>query len=128
MKLLVDSHLLIWAASAFDRLSPKARAILGDQDNVLFFSAASLWELSIKAARHPDTFKVDPRRMRRNLLNNGWLELPVTSEHGVATFDLPQTHKDPFDRILVAQAMVEGFALLTADAVLAAYGSPVIEV
>lgn len=101
---------------------------MGDQDNVLFFSAASLWEISIKAARHPDTFKVDPRRMRRNLLNNGWLELPVTSEHGVATFDLPQIHKDPFDRILVAQAMVEGFALLTADAVLATYGSPVVEV
>ena len=128
MKLLVDSHLLIWAASAFDRLSPRARALLGDQDNVLFFSAASLWELSIKAARHPDTFKVDPRRMRRNLLNNGWKELPVTSEHAVATFDLPQIHKDPFDRILVAQAIVEGFALLTADAVLATYGSPVIDV
>lgn len=128
MNLLVDSHLLIWAASAFGRLSPKAQTLLEDKDNTLFFSAASLWEISIKAARHPDTFKVDPRRMRRNLLNNDWRELPVTSEHGVATFDLPPIHKDPFDRILVAQATVEGFALLTADAVLGTYGSPVIKV
>lgn len=128
MKLLIDTHLLIWAASAVDRLSPRARGLMEDEDNALIFSAASLWEISIKAARHPDTFKVDPHRTRRNLLNSGWSELPVTSEHGVATFSLPSIHKDPFDRILVAQAIVEGITLLTADEVLATYGSPVIKV
>ena len=97
------------------------------EENTLLFSAASIWELTIKATRHPDTFRVDPRLLRRNLLNNGWEELPITSEHGVATKDLPQI-KDPFDRILVAQAIVEGLALLTADSVLASYGAPVISV
>jgi len=128
MRLLIDSQLLVWSAGSFSRLSPRARTLMEIEENTLLFSAASIWELTIKATRHPDTFRVDPRLLRRNLLNNGWEELPITSEHGVATRDLPQIHKDPFDRILVAQAIVEGAALLTADSVLATYGSPVISV
>lgn len=128
MKLLIDSQLLVWSAGSFSRIPPKARALMDIKGNALVFSAASIWELTIKATRHPDTFKVDPRRLRRNLLNNGWNELFITSEHGVATRGLPLIHKDPFDRILVAQAIVEDMALLTADVVLATYGSPVIGV
>jgi PIN domain nuclease of toxin-antitoxin system len=128
MRLLIDSQLLVWSAGSFARLSPKARGFMEIPGNTLIFSAASIWELTIKASRHPDTFKVDPRRLRRNLLNNGWEELVITSEHGVATKELPPIHKDPFDRILVAQATVEDLFLLTADTVLASYGAPVIGV
>lgn len=128
MKLLIDSQLLVWSAGSPARISAKGRALMDNEKNTLVFSAASIWELAIKAARHPDTFKVDPRRLRRNLLNNRWEELPITSEHGVATQGLPSIHNDPFDRILVAQAVVEDMLLLTADSVLATYGSPVVGV
>ncbi len=128
MRLLIDSQLMVWSAGSLSKLSPRARTLMEIEDNTLVFSAASIWELTIKATRHPDTFRVDPRLLRRNLLNNGWEELAITSEHGVATKNLAQLHKDPFDRILVAQAIVEGLALLTADSVLASYGAPVISV
>ena len=89
------------------------------------FSSASLWEISIKRSLGRTDFKVDPRRLWRMLLVNGYRELPVTSEHAVAVNDLPPLHKDPFDRILVAQARVEGLTLLTADKAIAKYGDGV---
>ena len=128
MRLLIDSQLLVWSAGSPARISGKGRALMNSAENTLVFSAASIWELAIKAARHPNTFKVDPRRLRRNLLNHGWKELPITSEHGVATQGLPSIHNDPFDRILVAQALVEDMLLLTADTILATYGEPVVGV
>src|SRR4051812_21414133 len=128
MKLLIDSQLLVWSAGSPSRISARGRVLMDNRENALLFSAASIWELAIKAARHPNTFRVDPRRLRRNLLNNGWKELPITSKHGVAMQGLPAIHNDPFDRILVAQATVEDMFLLTADTVLATYGTPVIGV
>lgn len=125
MKLLLDTHLLLWAAGEPSRLSKEARNLINDPDNELFFSAASLWEVSIKRGLGRKDFKADPRLLRRGLLDNGYGELPIHSDHVVVLDSLPGIHKDPFDRILVAQAVVEGFALLTTDAQLAKYAGPV---
>ena len=125
MNLLLDTHLLLWAAGEPQRLSAKARALLLDSANQLVFSSASLWEISLKNGLERPDFNVDPRRLWRMLLVNGYRELPVTSEHAVAVNDLPPLHKDPFDRIFVAQARVEGLTLLTADKAVAKYGDGV---
>jgi PIN domain nuclease of toxin-antitoxin system len=125
LNLLLDTHLLLWAASEPQRLSAKARALLLDPSNQLVFSSASLWEIAIKNGLERSDFNVDPRRLWRMLLVNGYRELSVTSEHTVAVNDLPLLHKDPFDRILVAQARIEGLTLLTADKMVAKYGDGV---
>jgi PIN domain nuclease of toxin-antitoxin system len=125
MKLLLDTHLLLWAAGEPDRLSGEALALIETSENELFFSAASLWEISIKSGLGRSDFSVSPRLLRRGLLDNGYAELPISGEHAVATDGLPPLHKDPFDRILIAQATVEGITLLTADAIVARYGGPV---
>lgn len=125
MKLLLDTHLLLWAAGAQEQLPALARALIVDPENELLFSAASLWEIAIKRALGRDDFQVNARLLRRGLLDNGYSELPIRSEHAVAIDTLPPIHKDPFDRILVAQAMVEGIALLTVDPVVAGYSGPV---
>lgn len=125
MKLLLDTHLLLWAAGEPERLSPEALALLDAPENELVFSAASLWEITIKRGLGRSDFKVDPRLLRRGLLDNGYSELPIASEHAVAIDSLPPIHKDPFDRILVAQATVEGITLLTADELVAQYPGPV---
>lgn len=121
MKLLLDTHVLLWAAGSPVQLPPEARAMLEDPDNALLFSAASLWEIAIKRSLGRADFQVDARVLRRGLLDNGYQELPITSEHAVFIDSLPPIHKDPFDRILVAQATVEGITLLTADALVAQY-------
>ncbi len=125
MKLLLDTHVLLWAAGQPDQLSSAALALLADPDNDLMFSAASLWEIAIKRGLDRDDFRIDPSVLRRSLLDNGYTELPITSEHAVAVVGLPALHKDPFDRILVAQANVEGITLLTADALVARYPGPI---
>ena len=121
MKLLLDTHLLLWAAESFEHLPPDARILMSDPENELFFSVASLWEIVIKNGLGRKDFRVDPRMLRRGLLDNGYNELPILSEHAVAIGTLPPIHKDPFDRLLVAQAMVEGIILLTSDAYVAEY-------
>lgn len=128
MKLLLDTQLLLWAAGQPERLSARARKLLDDPGNELLFSAASLWEVAIKSTLGREDFQVEPRLLRRGLLDNGYVELPVTSEHAVGIDTLPPHHKDSFDRLLVAQALVEGVVLLTADAQLARYPGPVREV
>ena len=126
MRLLLDTHLLLWlAADASQRLSAEAIRLAADPANELVFSAASLWEIAIKQARGRSDFQVDPHAFRRNLLLNGYAEMPVTSEHAVAVADLPPLHKDPFDRILIAQSIVEGLTLVTADPMVAKYPAPI---
>ena len=98
---------------------------MGASENELFFSVASLWEIAIKCGLGRDDFKVDARVLRRSLLDNGYSELPISSEHVVAIDALPPIHKDPFDRLLVAQATVEGITLLTVDSRVADYPGPV---
>ena len=125
MKLLLDTHLLLWVAGQPDRLSPEARKFIDNPDNELLFSAASLWEVVIKRGLGRDDFKVDARLLRRGLLDNGYSELPVVSDHVVAIDSLPAIHKDPFDRVLIAQATVEGITLLTTDFLVAKYPGPI---
>lgn len=125
MKLLLDTHLLLWAAGQPDRLSAEARGLIESWDHEIVFSAASIWEVVIKTGLGREEFKIDARVLRRGLLDNGYDELPIGSEHVVATENLPLIHQDPFDRILVAQAQVEGITLLTADPVVARYPGPV---
>ena len=125
MKLLIDTHLLLWAYDRPQQLPKAAAASLADPANDLLFSAASIWEVAIKSSRMGSRFTVDPRRLRRALLDNGYLELPITSEHAIAIQSLPPLHKDPFDRILIAQATVEGITLLTSDRQVAKYPGPI---
>jgi len=125
MKLLLDTHLLLWALQDSLRLSAEARALIEGEENILLFSAISMAEVAIKnALRRPD-FEIDPHIVRRTLIDDGYLELPLTGAHAVAVAGLPPIHKDPFDRLLVAQAMVEGITLITADAVVGQYAGPV---
>jgi PIN domain nuclease of toxin-antitoxin system len=125
LKLLLDTQILLWAAGQPDRLSAAARKLLNNPRNELLFSAASLWEIAIKSSLGRKDFSVEPRLLRRGLLDNGYTELPVTSEHAVGIDALPPVHKDPFDRLLLAQALSEGVTLVTGDALLARYPGPV---
>ncbi len=125
MKLLLDTHLLLWAAGQPDRLPIAARVLIEDPRNEPIFSAASLWEIAIKSQLGRDDFRVDARLLRRGLLDNGYGEFAITSEHAVAIDGLPPIHKDPFDRMLVAQSMVEGITLWTTDPLVARYPAPV---
>jgi PIN domain nuclease of toxin-antitoxin system len=125
MKLLLDTHVLLWAAGEPRRLSKQARALIDNPDNELLFSAASLWEVAIKRGLGREDFKVDARLLRRGLLDNDYRELPIISDHVVATESLELIHRDPFDRILVAQATVEGITLLTIDALVSQYPGPI---
>lgn len=125
MKLLLDTHLLLWAAGEPRRLSRQARGLIDNPGNELFFSPASLWEVVIKRGLRRSDFKVDARVLRRGLLDNGYGELPIVSDHVVAIDSLPPIHKDPFDRVLVAQATVEGITLLTTDSLLSQYPGPI---
>ena len=125
VKLLLDTHLLLWAANEPKRLPKAARVLIEDLENDLLFSAASMWEITIKCSLGREDFRVDARLLRRGLLDNGYTELPITSEHAINVDHLPSTHKDPFDRILVAQATVEGITLLTNDRKLVNYPGPI---
>ena len=125
MNLLLDTHLLLWAAGAPDRLPAVARDLIEDPGNILIFSVASLWEIAIKRGLGRDDFRVDPRLLRRGLIDNGYAELAITSEHVVTVDSLPPLHRDPFDRLLIAQATAEGVTLLTSDEALAAYPGPI---
>ena len=122
---LLDTHLLLWAASQPERLSKKTVELLSEPTSGVMFSSASVWEVAIKSNLGRRDFQVDARLFRRGLLENGYAELPIETDHTLAILDLPDLHKDPFDRIQVAQARVEGLVLLTTDPVVADYGSPV---
>jgi PIN domain nuclease of toxin-antitoxin system len=125
MKFLLDTHLLLWAAGSPRRLSTQARKLLVDTDHQLFFSAASIWEITIKRGLGRADFQVEPALLRRGLLDNDYQELPIRSEHALAIEALPPIHKDPFDRMLVSQARTEGFTLLTSDPIVAQYPGPI---
>ena len=128
MKYLLDTHLLLWAASEPDKLSKSAKQIIQSTENILLFSAASMWEITIKNSLGRKDFTVDARLLKRGLLDNGYQELPITSHHAIAVNRLPTIHKDPFDRILIAQASVEGFILLTSDSIVAQYDGAITHV
>jgi len=123
MKVLLDTHILLWAAA--NTLPKKAVSYFSDKENTLLFSSASIWEIIIKKGLNRPDFRVDPSALYRGLLDNGYTEISITSRHVLLVADLPSLHKDPFDRILLAQARAEGAMLLSSDSVLSQY-SPVI--
>jgi PIN domain nuclease of toxin-antitoxin system len=125
MKLLLDTHILLWAAGKSEKLSEGTRGLLIDQGNDLVFSVASLWEIAIKSGLGRDDFRVDAALLRRELRINGYEELPIAGEHVLAVTNLPALHKDPFDRLLIAQATVEGMTLVTSDPLVAEYPGPI---
>jgi PIN domain nuclease of toxin-antitoxin system len=125
MRLLLDTHLLLWTVGPDERLSSEARELIADPGNEPLFSIASLWEAAIKRSLRREDFQVDLRLLRRGLLDHGFEQLSITAEHTLAVADLPPLHRDPFDRMLVAQSIVEGVILLTADPAVARYPAPV---
>jgi PIN domain nuclease of toxin-antitoxin system len=112
-------------SKGIEHLPSDAQMLMSNPENELFFSVASLWEIVIKCGLGREDFKVDSRVLRRSLLDNDYHELPILSEHAVAISALPSIHKDPFDRLLVAQAIVEGITLLAADIQVAKYPGPI---
>jgi PIN domain nuclease of toxin-antitoxin system len=118
VRVLLDTHLLLWALAAPARLPPEARRVIRDAD--VYVSAASIWEISVKAAL--GKLRADPREVLAALEPAGFLSLPIVGEHAARVASLPPVHRDPFDRLIVAQALVEPMRLLTDDAVLGAYG------
>lgn len=124
MTYLLDTHLLLWSAIAPSRLSAEARALISDPANELSYSAASIWEVAIKATLGREGFDVDPAALRDGLRANGYGELAIDGRHAAAVTLLPPLHRDPFDRLLVAQARVESMILLTSDETIASYGAP----
>jgi PIN domain nuclease of toxin-antitoxin system len=125
MRLLVDTHLLLWAAARSRRLPKLARRLLEDSAHEVYFSAASLWEIVIKTTLRRAEFKVDVALLRSALAEMGFAELPVSGAHAERLASLPPIHKDPFDRMLVAQSLAEPLVLLTNDTLLARYGDTV---
>jgi PIN domain nuclease of toxin-antitoxin system len=125
MRLLLDTHVLLWTIAESRRLSSTARALIGEPDNALTFSSVSLWEVAIKAERGRDDFRIDVSSLRRSLFDNEYAELSMTGAHAVALGSLPPIHRDPFDRMLVAQAIAEGLTLVTSDPAVAKYPGPI---
>ena len=125
MTLLLDTHVLLWATSVPNRRTAELRALLESAEAKTVFSAASIWEIAIKRQGWRGDSVADPEVLRTTLLEVGCPELPVTSAHAAAVANLPPIHQDPFDRILIAQAQIEGITLLTADRTVARYPGPI---
>ncbi len=128
MRLLLDTHVLLWAAGEPDKLSGAGKNLLLNHDNSLYFSPANIWEIVIKRRLGRDDFQVDPARLRKLLVLNGYSEVPIIADHALMLESLPQIHKDPFDRLLLAQARSEGMQLVSSDSQLFRYGDGVIRI
>lgn len=126
MNLLLDTHLLLWAAGRDRMMSERADSLINDAQNRLWFSAASIWEVAIKSALGRPDFRTDPGVLRSGLLTNGYHELAVEGRHCLALGALPKHHSDPFDRILIAQSVSEGLALVTHDKQVARYSDAIL--
>ena len=118
MNFLLDTHILIWAAIAPHKISPELASLLSDPSNHLYFSSASIWEISIKESLGKRDFKVSSKKLHGGLLENGYTEIKVSALHAMEVIKLPFIHRDPFDRILVATAIWENMPLLTNDSTL----------
>ncbi|MEM7528739.1 MAG: type II toxin-antitoxin system VapC family toxin [Pseudomonadota bacterium] len=125
MNLLLDTHLLLWLAGRDDMMSPEADRLVKDPANALWYSAASIWEVAIKRSLDRPDFRTEPSVLRAGLLANGYRELAIQGRHCLAVSTLPRHHGDPFDRMLLAQAAVDGLMLVTSDRRLGAYDGPV---
>lgn len=128
MRFLLDTHIVIWAMVGSVKLSVRARKFLEDSDSVFYVSSASVWEMAIKHAMKPELIPVTADQVVRFCRNSGIVELPVRYAHSQRVSLLPFYHADPFDRMLVAQAQVEGLKLMTHDAKLPLYGDVILTV
>ena len=122
---LLDTHLVLWTAFEPSRLSRKAADLIGDRAQDMAFSLATIWEVAIKTSLERPGFSVDPAELRNGLLGQGFRQVDIRAEHIAVVARLPAIHRDPFDRLMVAQALVEGLTLLTCDKTLARYGKMV---
>jgi PIN domain nuclease of toxin-antitoxin system len=122
LRVLLDTHLLLWSMASSRRLPNEARSLILDAANEVFYSAASVWEVAIKSTLRRRDFKANATALVRALAHSGFSELAVTATHAARVAGLPAIHRDPFDRLLVAQAVIEPMTLLTNDAVLVRYG------
>lgn len=121
MRFLLDTHVLLWAAASSKRLSREARELLEDENNDIYYSAASIWEIAIKSSLRRKDFRIDLAALLATLPDMGLVELPVTAAHAAGVTSLPPIHRDPFDRLLMAQSIAEPLTLLTNDAILRRY-------
>jgi PIN domain nuclease of toxin-antitoxin system len=121
VRFLLDTHVLLWAAASSKRLSREARELLEDENNDIYYSAASIWEIAIKSSLRRKDFRIDLAALLATLPDMGLVELPVTAAHAAGVTSLPPIHRDPFDRLLMAQSIAEPLTLLTNDAILRRY-------
>jgi PIN domain nuclease of toxin-antitoxin system len=124
MKILLDTHIILWAAT--DQLPRTAHAYILDESNTLYFSSASIWEVIIKNELKRSDFSFDGKSLYKGLIENGYIELPINSRHTLEVANLPMLHKDPFDRILLAQANAENLTFMTADSAIKEYSSDIL--
>ncbi|MEO8361188.1 MAG: type II toxin-antitoxin system VapC family toxin [Vicinamibacteria bacterium] len=123
MRLLLDTHLLLWAAARSERLTREARRLIEDPGNEIYWSVASLWEIAIKASLRRKDFRIDVKSFRPAFDVMGFRSLPIKADHAEELAQLPEIHRDPFDRMLVAQALTEPLILLSNDETLSNYGA-----
>lgn len=128
MNLLLDTHVALWAITDSPKLSKKAREMIESPKSVVWLSAATVWEIAIKHSLGRGDMPVSGQDAMRYFRESGYRFLPVEPEHAAAIEDLPAHHRDPFDRILIAQALVEPMRLLTHDPVVARYSDTIIEI
>jgi len=128
MRLLLDTHVLLWALLRTERLTGEFQALLQHSDNDAFFSSASIWEIAIKTGLGREDFRVDPMHLAQEARRVGFLELPVRADAAARVLELPYHHRDPFDRLLVAQAITEDMQLYTADRRLLLYSNLVVPI
>ena len=121
MRFLFDTHILLWGAIEPEKLSEAALAIFEEEENELVFSAVSIWEIAIKAGRRRRDFEVEAAAFRHALIDNGYIELPMTGFHAMAVTGLPPIHRDPFDRMIIAQALLDDLTLVSADRTFRSY-------
>ena len=127
MKVLIDTHVFLWILVSPKKLSSRARSIIESGDNHVLLSTASLWEIAIKEQVGKLSLPNPPERyLRRRIAESDIEMLPVSAQHALRLFSLPVHHKDPFDRIIVAQSQEEDIAIITADAVMRRYEIEVI--
>ncbi len=131
MRLLLDTHLALWAVARVAKVPPRAQRLIGDPDNQVFVSAATLWEIAIKHALsrgRANDIQISSTQARVHFQDAGYQFLDISIKHAIAVETLPPLHSDPFDRILIAQALTEPLHLLTHDAKVAEYSNTIVEV
>lgn len=123
MRFLLDTHIVLWWLTDDKKLSPNIRAVIRNPENFIFVSAATVWEMSIKNSLGKLSV---PNNLLEKLRDNNFELLSITAEHGLKIIDLPLYHKDPFDRILITQAMIEGLTIITVDTKFPLYDIPLL--